>query len=83
MEQLRLKSWDDLHKLWYVLLKEKLMLNSEKLRFKSFGEELPAKERCRAVRKSMAKIKFVLTERANKIEDRVEREELIKRINAV
>ena len=38
---LRLKSWDDLHKLWYVLLKERNMLRSEKDRFRAQGKTMP------------------------------------------
>ena len=38
---LRLKSWDDLHKLWYVLLKERNMLRSDKDRFRAQGKTMP------------------------------------------
>ncbi|KAK9824202.1 hypothetical protein WJX72_008497 [[Myrmecia] bisecta] len=61
---LRTKSWDDLHKLWYVLLKEKNMLATEALRLKANGEKLPQPVRKQKVRKSMARLKLVLTERA-------------------
>lgn len=80
---LRLKSWPDLHKLWYVLLKEKLMLKSEFLRYKAFGEKMQSPERYRFVRKSMCRIKQVLSERALKESDPVKREEMKRRINAL
>ena len=38
---LRLKSWDDLHKLWYVLLKERNMLKSEKDNYRARGLVMP------------------------------------------
>ncbi|KAK4370842.1 hypothetical protein RND71_010317 [Anisodus tanguticus] len=92
--ELRLKSWDDLQKLWYVLLKERnilmtqhQMLNAQNLRFpnpecipRDGIFELWAKLLCSSlsstvytimrsllaakVRKSMCRIKRVLTERA-------------------
>eukprot|EP00210_Caulerpa_lentillifera_P006667 g6370.t1 len=80
---LRMKSWTDLHKLWYVLLKERLMLKSEFLRYKSVGEKMQNPERYRYVRKSMCRIKQVLTERALKETDQVRREEMKRRINAL
>lgn len=81
--QLRLKSWDDLHKLWYVLLKEKQMLKSEMLRYKAIKEKMPSPERYRKVKKSMCRIKFVLTERALQETDPAIQEELKRRINAI
>jgi large subunit ribosomal protein L47 len=38
---LRGKSWDDLHKLWYVLLKERNMLRSEKDAYRARGLVMP------------------------------------------
>ena len=37
---LRVKSWDDLHKLWYVLLKERNFLVSDRDAFASSGKKL-------------------------------------------
>lgn len=62
--ELRQKSWDDLHKLWYVLLKERNMLQSERLRAKSARVKMMNPTRCSKVRKSMARLKHVLSERA-------------------
>ncbi|KAL8162225.1 hypothetical protein V2J09_013714 [Rumex salicifolius] len=65
--ELRLKSWDDLNKLWYVLLKEKNMLMSQKQMLNAQNLRFPNPERISKVKKSMCRIKHVLTERA--IED--------------
>ena len=40
-EDLRKKSWDDLHKLWYVLLKERNLLLSERDRYRAAGQIVP------------------------------------------
>ncbi|KAL0318414.1 UNVERIFIED_CONTAM: 39S ribosomal protein L47, mitochondrial [Sesamum angustifolium] len=62
--ELRLKSWDDLHKLWYVLLKEKNMLMTQRQMLHAQNLRFPNPERLPKVRKSMCRIKHVLTERA-------------------
>lgn len=62
--ELRLKSWDDLQKLWYVLLKEKNMLMTQRQMLHSQNLRFPNPERIPKVRKSMCRIKHVLTERA-------------------
>eukprot|EP00242_Pyramimonas_sp_CCMP2087_P012101 CAMPEP_0198212176 /NCGR_PEP_ID=MMETSP1445-20131203/25566_1 /TAXON_ID=36898 /ORGANISM="Pyramimonas sp., Strain CCMP2087" /LENGTH=146 /DNA_ID=CAMNT_0043886571 /DNA_START=202 /DNA_END=642 /DNA_ORIENTATION=+ len=63
-EHLRLKSFDDLHKLWYILLKEQNALFTERYHAKLKRQQLEAPHRLRMVRKSMTRIKHVLTERA-------------------
>jgi|Transcript_9068 large subunit ribosomal protein L47 len=63
-EELRRKSFKDLHELWYVLLTERNMLLTEKHLAKVNREPMRAPHRMTKVRKSMAKIKLVLTERA-------------------
>lgn len=49
-EDLRRKSWDDLHKLWYVLLKERNLLLSERDRYKAAGQVMPNGRRMTKVR---------------------------------
>ncbi|GBG79793.1 hypothetical protein CBR_g30055 [Chara braunii] len=79
--ELRLKSFDDLHKLWYVLLKEKNMLYSQKMMFRSTGHRMPNGERIPSVRRSMCRIKHVLTERALAETDLVKRQAAMRIIN--
>ncbi|KAI9074504.1 hypothetical protein K1719_043503 [Acacia pycnantha] len=62
--ELRLKSWDDLHKLWFVLLKEKNMLMTQRQMVHAQNLRFSNPERIPKVRKSMCRIKQVLTERA-------------------
>ncbi|KAL2613536.1 hypothetical protein R1flu_025228 [Riccia fluitans] len=81
--ELRLKSWDDLHKLWYVLLKEKNMLLSQKQMLNSQNLRMPNPERFGKVRKSMCRLKQVLTERALEVEDRTKRNVLKRMINSM
>lgn len=61
--ELRGKSNEDLHKLWYVLLKERNMLNTLRHEAKRQGVPMPSPQRCYKVQKSMASIKQVLGER--------------------
>ncbi|KAF9438856.1 54S ribosomal protein L4 mitochondrial [Entomortierella beljakovae] len=64
--ELRLKSFDDLHKLWYVLLKERNLLAAQKeeaRRFHIAKQYFSNKGRQVKCQKSMARIKFVLNER--------------------
>lgn len=60
---LRLKSFDDLHKLWFVLLKERNMLFTHQQFCKSSMIQMQNPERFHKVKKSMAHIKRVLHER--------------------
>lgn len=63
VKELRRKSFDDLHKLWLVLYKEKNMLLTESNICRQNGVYFPQKERQQKVKKSMAAIKVVLGER--------------------
>lgn len=62
--ELRLKSFEDLHALWYVLLKEKNMLQTEKYVHKANRTKMRNKDRLGKVRRAMSRIKHVLSERA-------------------
>jgi large subunit ribosomal protein L47 len=62
-DELRNKSFTDLHKLWYVLLKERNMLLTLKQEAKIADQMMPGKERMRKVRLSMARVQVVISER--------------------
>lgn len=59
------QSFDDLHKLWYVLYKERNLLLSEKQKIRRAQRPYTQLEENRYmnVKRSMAAIKFVLDER--------------------
>ncbi|XP_040422757.1 39S ribosomal protein L47, mitochondrial isoform X1 [Cygnus olor] len=63
IKQLRGKSSKDLHKLWYVLLKEKNMLLTLEQESKRQQRPMPSPERLEKVQKSMKNIDLVVKER--------------------
>ncbi|ESK95031.1 54s ribosomal protein l4 [Moniliophthora roreri MCA 2997] len=64
--ELRLKSFQDLHTLWYVLLRERNLLATQKEEVRRIGA-VPVltafRYKTRQVKKSMARIKYVMNER--------------------
>ncbi|ORX53929.1 MRP-L47-domain-containing protein [Hesseltinella vesiculosa] len=77
--ELRLKSFDDLHKLWYVLLKERNLLatqREEARRLKVHKEVWTNSGRMKKCQKSMARIKFVLNERQRAYETAIKDQQL-------
>ena len=62
-DELRLKSHSDLHKLWYVLLKEKNKLKSDFLMCKQMGQIFYGHSDLIKVRLSMARLLTVTNER--------------------
>ncbi|URD89915.1 dof zinc finger protein [Musa troglodytarum] len=81
--ELRLKSWDDLQKLWCVLLKEKNMLMTQSQMLHAQNLRFPNPERIPKVRKSTCRIKHVLTERAIAEPDPRRSAEIKRMINAL
>jgi len=71
--ELRLKSNEDLQKLWIVLMKERNMLHTTRLLHKKRKTKMPHLGRIQATRKSMAMIKVVLGERQRAKQERDER----------
>lgn len=64
--ELRRKSFKDLHTLWYVLLRERNLLATqleEGRRMGIFASRMSASIQAHKVRKSMARIKYVINER--------------------
>ena len=59
----RLKSNGDLHKLWFVLLKERNMLMTMEEAYKEAVEKFPNPERLDKVEESMDNIESVVRER--------------------
>ncbi len=62
-EELRLKSHDDLHKLWYVLLKEKNKLKSDWLVSQQLAQVFYGYSDLVKVRTSMARLLTIVNER--------------------
>lgn len=60
---LRLKSLEDLHKLWFVLLKERNMLLTMQHYYEGVDEPMPSPERLEKVAESMSNLRDVLEER--------------------
>nr|XP_026690876.1 39S ribosomal protein L47, mitochondrial-like isoform X1 [Ciona intestinalis] len=60
---LRLKSTEDLHKLWFVLLKERNMLQTLELYCKNEDEPMPGPDRLEKVAESMSNLRDVFDER--------------------
>ncbi|CAK7231930.1 54S ribosomal protein L4 mitochondrial [Sporothrix bragantina] len=74
-EELRRKSWDDLHRLWWVCVKERNRIATASVARKHFDlgfGSYESDERDRVVRETMARIKHVLTERFYAWEDAVD-----------
>merc|ERR1719259_1073246 len=63
VEELRLKSNEDLHKLWYVLLKERNMLLTMEEAYKEELKHIPNPERMDKVEESMENLECVVRER--------------------
>ncbi|KAK8797297.1 hypothetical protein WA158_004505 [Blastocystis sp. Blastoise] len=61
--ELRRKSFEDLHKLWYVLLKERNVLLTERYDAQARNVQMSHPERLSRVNCSMARLKTVLSER--------------------
>ncbi|CAN9500381.1 unnamed protein product [Ophioblennius macclurei] len=62
-KQIRTKSNEDLHKLWYVLLKEKNMLLTLEQEAKRQRVQMPSPERLRKIQRSMTRLETVVQER--------------------
>jgi len=76
--ELRRKSFKDLHTLWYVLLRERNLLATQKeearrLGIASVGQQTDIPWKVRQCKKSMARIKYVINERRLAYEGAVER----------
>ena len=66
VQELRRKSWNDLHCLWWLCLKERNRLATEKVernRLKAGYGDYESDERDKTIRKTMRAIKHTLTER--------------------
>ncbi|XP_073726311.1 large ribosomal subunit protein uL29m [Misgurnus anguillicaudatus] len=66
-KQLRTKSNEDLHKLWYVLLKEKNMLLTIEQEAKRQRVQMPSPERIKKIERSMKRLDTIVNEREDSL----------------
>ena len=62
--ELRLKSFEDLHALWFVLLRERNLLETERWVARKSKTQMTNPARLKKVRNSMARLKTILHERS-------------------
>eukprot|EP00455_Lapot_gusevi_P033681 TRINITY_DN368_c0_g1_i1.p1 TRINITY_DN368_c0_g1~~TRINITY_DN368_c0_g1_i1.p1 ORF type:complete len:189 (+),score=43.43 TRINITY_DN368_c0_g1_i1:57-569(+) len=77
--ELRLKSFDDLHKLWYVCLKERNRLETIRHACRSRGITMPDHGRLGKVKVTMARLKTVVGERTRAYNAEKEQELKLKK----
>ena len=65
--ELRIKSNTDLHKLWYILLKERNMLLTMRQECRRLGRPMPGPTRYHKVKLSMSNVQIVINERQKAI----------------
>mmetsp|Transcript_12010 Transcript_12010/g.14938 ORF Transcript_12010/g.14938 Transcript_12010/m.14938 type:complete len:173 (-) Transcript_12010:1442-1960(-) len=80
-KELRRKSFEDLHKLWYVCLKERNMLETERLASRAAHQKWEKPGRLVKVRKTMARIKTIVNERSREYQE-IRMEKKIKKQDA-
>jgi len=81
VKELRRKSFEDLHRLWYVLYKEKNMILTESNIARVNSVFFPQPERKRKVKRSMAAIKCVLGEREREAKSNKNKNEESRTLN--
>ena len=81
--ELRGKSFEDLHRLWFVLLKERNHLKAVRAFARAQRRDIANPERLTKLRRSMARIKLVLSERAHQMEEGEQRAALKRMIDAM
>jgi len=74
VRDLRMKGWHDLHRLWFVLLKERNMLLTYRYQCRKLGERMEGEHRLRKCRQSMSAIKHVLGERYRHYKERTDQQ---------
>lgn len=81
--ELRLKSYDDLHRLWFILLKERNVLLTEKEWCRSHGRHwVNGQSNLYKVKRSMARIKGVVGERLRALRAKMGRDAMVKERDA-
>eukprot|EP01025_Chloroclados_australasicus_P015919 TRINITY_DN17760_c0_g1_i2.p1 TRINITY_DN17760_c0_g1~~TRINITY_DN17760_c0_g1_i2.p1 ORF type:complete len:162 (-),score=13.71 TRINITY_DN17760_c0_g1_i2:304-789(-) len=82
MKELANKNFQDLQRIWIVCVREQNYLRTMRHWKKLRGENAETRDRMKKVRQSMARIKFVLSERAKEELDERKRKYELDKVNA-